>query len=156
MKHIALLIILATMHLTASAHEVRAGGLRYSLDTEQGTAAVISDIVHGINTYGGDIVVPATVYCDGANYTVTSIAEGAFAGSGATLIQLPETVTHIGDSAFEGTRALEGITLPCHLNELGTRVLAGSAVQTVDNPPKAFPYRASWKALSCGKPGTDP
>ncbi len=131
MKQIALLIILATMHLTASAHEVRAGGLRYSLDTEQGTAAVISDIVHGINTYDGDIVVPAMVYCDGANYTVTSIAEGAFAGSGATLIQLPETVTHIGDRAFEGTRALEGITLPCRLNELGTRVLAGSAVQTV-------------------------
>ena len=49
------------------------------------------------NPYKGVYIIPEQVYYDGANYQVTAIADSAFFQSKATEVQVPNTVTTIGE-----------------------------------------------------------
>ena len=68
--------------------------------------------INGLNATG-EVDIPASVYYNGSNYTVTKIGSLAFNGcSGLTSITIPNSVTTIGDSAFEGCSGLTSITIP--------------------------------------------
>ncbi|MBQ9466381.1 MAG: leucine-rich repeat domain-containing protein [Muribaculaceae bacterium] len=126
--------IAAVVAMWAGAYEIESGGLHYEIDAENGTAVLVSHIVDGINRYNGEVVVPEAVYCDGRNYEVTAVGEGAFAGSAVTLVQLPGSVRQIGKGAFAGARELQGLTLPMGLERLSERALAGTALTAVVLP----------------------
>lgn len=60
----------------------------------------------------GALEIPATVYHKGANYSVTTIADGAFQNcTGLTSVILPESITRIGANAFNGCSALNSVTI---------------------------------------------
>ena len=114
-------------------------GVYYVLNNEEKTAEVVRP--SGFR-YQGDIVVPDTVKQDGTSYAVTSLGEGAFMQSKLTSVQLPkqtlrvigpyaflecsglteidvpETVTTIGESAFEAYH-LKRISIPASVTEMG-------------------------------------
>lgn len=65
-----------------------------------------------INAATGALEIPATVFHQGTNYSVTSIAEGAFQNcTGLSSVILPESITEIGANAFNGCSALTSMTI---------------------------------------------
>ena len=50
--------------------------------------------------------------------SITSIEDGAFVGCGFSTINIPESVTNIGLSAFNSCESLEAIVLPQAITEI--------------------------------------
>jgi hypothetical protein len=126
----ALLLCLATK---ATAQDIVANGIYYNIisDTQ---VAVAPAIYEGINHYEGCIILPERVYCDGVNYDVAAIAPRAFWQSKVTEVQIPNSVTMIGDAAFADADQLTSITLPLGLKAVSRYMLAGTALSSVVLP----------------------
>ena len=92
-------------------------GVYYVFNDEDKTAEVVEP--SGFR-YQGDIVVPDTVNQDGTNYAVTSLGEGAFMQSTLTSLQLPkQTLRVIGDFAFLECSGLTTIDIPETVTAIG-------------------------------------
>ncbi len=142
-------ILLCSLLAACSAGEVRAqdieaNGIFYNIlsDTQVEVAPAIHD---GTNHYNGCIILPERVYCDGVNYEVTAIAPRAFWQSGVTELQIPNSVTMIGEAAFADAEDLTSITLPLGLKAVSKYMLAGTAIASIvlpegvtDIAPSAF------------------
>ncbi len=80
----------------------------YRYEVEDGGAIIFQ----ADKSLSGDIVVPDTL----GGYPVTGIYYGAFEGNEEiTSIELPDSITYIGEDAFWGCSALESIKLPANL-----------------------------------------
>ena len=134
------LLVLAGMPMTILAEEV--DGINYSFNKENKTAQVTKTY------YQGDMVIPETVSFEGIEYTVNSIANGAFASNNAltsatigkgvktigteafagcprmTSLTLPKGLETIGDSAFWICRGLKQVTIPSSVTSIGTSAFA--------------------------------
>ncbi|WP_300415134.1 leucine-rich repeat protein [uncultured Oscillibacter sp.] len=66
--------------------------------------------------------------------SVTSIGDSAFNGSGLTRIVIPEGVTSIGDSAFYRCSGLTSVTIPGSVKTIGGNVFAYSGLTSVAIP----------------------
>ena len=117
------------------SQDIEAGGIYYNIisDTQ---VAVTSAYYDGVNHYEGCIILPERVYCDGVNYDVTAIAPRAFWQSGVTQVQIPNSVTMIGEAAFAEAENLTDITLPLGLTAVSRYMLAGTAVRNVALPER--------------------
>ena len=96
---------------------------------------------------GGDIVIPSTISLssdgsaiEGIDYTVTSIADGTngnsvfySARSNITSIELPNTITKIGDYAFYGCDKLTAITIPESVITIGSHAFGNCTAVTEIN-----------------------
>ncbi len=78
------------------------------------------------NSYiAGDVVIPDTVTYNGVTYTVTELRTisdyyGTFSDcSGLTSVTIPNTVTTIGDYAFQSCSGLTSITIPNSVTSIG-------------------------------------
>ncbi len=118
---------------TALAQDIEANGIYYNIisDTQVEVAPAFYD---GVNHYEGCIILPERVYCDGVNYEVAAIAPRAFWRSAVTEVQIPNSVTMIGDAAFADAEDLTNITLPLGLKAVSRYMLAGTAVTHVALP----------------------
>jgi len=68
----------------------------------------------------GDLVIPETIYCNGADWTVVEIMEEAFRESTITSVVIPNTVTTIGNRAFYLCTSLSGtVVIPNSVNTVG-------------------------------------
>ena len=74
MRKFYLLTLLAFLPLLANADAVEIDGIYYNLDAKNHTAEVTTNP----NGYSGDVVIPAAVMSQAANYSVTSIGYLAF------------------------------------------------------------------------------
>ncbi len=63
--------------------------------------------------------------------TLTHMGEYAFAGSGITSILLPENLTEIPAHAFENTASLQNVTVSGVVTEVGEYAFAGSGVRSL-------------------------
>lgn len=82
--------------------------------------------------YSGDVVVPKEVTYNDVTYAVTSIDRRAFwegmihsltgaygsGCSGMTSVTIPNSVTSIGELAFDGCSGLTSITIPCNVKSI--------------------------------------
>ena len=85
--------------------------------SESGNVAVIAN---KNSEYSGNVTIPAKVTNNGTTYNVTAIGDKAFLNcSGLTDVKLPNSVTSIGEEAFEGC-GLTNITLPSKVNSIGS------------------------------------
>lgn len=92
-------------------------GLGYGNFTEEGTVDVSGGSVTSAN-----IVIPTTYLMGRRLFTVTSIVKGAFLSSVFTnmvSIEIPDTVTSIGQGAFQNCKCLTSITIPDSVTEIG-------------------------------------
>lgn len=64
----------------------------------------------------GEFVVPETV---------TSLADGLFAGSAITSVVLPDTIREIPAKAFQGCKSLTSVTFPANLEKIGDMAFEG-------------------------------
>lgn len=83
--------------------------------------------VSGHDNLTGKVVIPSYVHFDGEYYTVDGIAEKAFAGSVIEEIEIPSSVTTIGNQAFYPCSKLTKATLFGN-TALGTSVFPSYAV----------------------------
>lgn len=95
-------------------------GLIYTLQDE-------SFEVSGHDNLTGKVVIPSYVHFNGEYYTVDGIAEKAFAGSAIEEIEIPSSVTTIGNQAFYPCSKLTKATLFGN-TALGTSVFPSFAV----------------------------
>lgn len=117
------------------AQDILANGIYYNIISET-QVAVAPAYFDGINHYEGCIILPERVYCDGVNYTVAAIAPRAFWRSAVTEVQIPNSITMIGDAAFADAEDLTSITLPLNLTAVSRYMLAGTAITNVVLPEK--------------------
>lgn len=119
--------------MSGHAQDIVANGIFYNIisDTQVAVAPAYYD---GVNHYEGCIILPEKVFCDGVNYDVAAIAPRAFWGSNVTQIQIPNSVTMIGEAAFADADQLTDITLPLGLTAISRYMLAGTAITNLVLP----------------------
>ncbi len=66
--------------------------------------------------------------------TVTAVGEAAFADSALTAIDVPESVSVLGKSAFADTESLKSVVLHTGLTEIGESCFENSALEQIDLP----------------------
>lgn len=131
-----ILILLASvfgMAVQAIAQDIEANGIFYNIISNT-QVAVAPAYYDGVNHYEGCIILPERVYCDGVNYEVTAIAPRAFWQSAVTEVQIPNSVTMVGEAAFADAEDLTDITLPLGLTAVSRYMLAGTAVSNIVVP----------------------
>ncbi|MDO4510942.1 MAG: leucine-rich repeat domain-containing protein [Bacteroidales bacterium] len=145
-----LLSAAALSAMCAQAATFEAAGLYYTTTgaSTVKVARVPADLAQTA-PYKGVYIIPEQVYYDGANYTVSAIADSAFFQSKATEVQVPNTVTTIGECAFAYAADLTSVTLPLKLSAVSKMMLAGTNVVNVAVPEGV--KNIGWGAFqSCG------
>lgn len=117
----------------SQAQDIFANGIYYNIINET-QVAVAPAFFDGVNHYQGCIILPEQVYCDGVNYEVAAIAPRAFWQSGVTEVQIPNSITLIGEAAFADADDLTSITLPLKLKSVSRYMLAGTSVTNLILP----------------------
>ena len=100
-------------HAAVEEH-VLIDGLYYDLYADKTAEVVPEAWGYDSNNYKdlkGNIIIPSSIQFESTTYTVTSISEDAFFNcTGLTSVTIPNSVTYVGDQAFEGS----GITEPVY------------------------------------------
>ena len=126
-----------------------AGGLLYNLDDEHHTAQVAAE-QSAVAPVSANI--PSSVTYNDVAYTVTSVAEWAFYGSGGTVtsVSIPNTVTEIGRAAFWGLgNVVAPLIIPESLTAIPNEGFASSAWTSVSIPSTV--ETIGWSAFNnCG------
>ena len=100
--------------MVATAADFATGGLYYSINAESKTATV-TEVPAGEPAYSGAVIIPESVTYGGEKYTVNAIENKAFMRSGVTAVQIPPTVTALGDSIFYFAENLANVSLSVNL-----------------------------------------
>ena len=69
--------------------------------------------------YSGNVIIPSSVVYNGNTYSVTSIGNETFFNCSLTSVTIPNSVTSIGSSAFEGCSGLTSVTIPNSVTSIG-------------------------------------
>ena len=131
--HLFFILLLCMISKNVSAHDIEvpnADGvvIYYNLDSNAKTAEVTRKQPRG--NYSGDIIIPATIVYEDAEYSVTSIGERAFAGASLTSITIPNSVVSIGESAFANAY-LTSITIPNSVISIGESAFKNSSLTSI-------------------------
>ena len=103
---------------TESNVDFRGSNLRFTKDSI-GYAVLRKDSVEVVsNSYLTKAVIPASVSF-GNTFAVTGISDNAFKGNGITSVNIPNTITVIGSSAFENCKYLTSVTIPESVKNIG-------------------------------------
>ena len=85
-------------------------------------------MVTGLTSSAQDVTIPSTTRFSGSDYTVVSIADGAFYNKPETLsgtIVFPSTLRTIGASAFQGCALTGTLNLPASITSIGKSAFLG-------------------------------
>ena len=116
MKKQLLLLVMILLPMVTSADPVEIDGIYYNLIPKGN----IAEVTYNPNRYTGEVVIPGSVTYENANYSVTSIGNGAFSGcSSLTSVTIPQKVTSIRDYAFYGCSDLTSVTIPNSVTSIG-------------------------------------
>ena len=123
MKKILLFFAAMCCMMVANAQQFTdANGIKYNVtSTENKTVEVImrGNLI-GVDSYEGNIEIPATVANSSVTYNVTSIGESAFENcENLGSVTLPEGLESIGIRAFELCSNLASINIPSSVTEIG-------------------------------------
>ena len=129
-----ILLLALLLPLTATAYDFAVDGICYNIHGNE--AAVTSSRVTGFLYIGfsGSLVIPATVTYNETTYPVTSIEAVAFWGSTRlTSIDIPNSVTEIGQEAFGHCSALTSIVVESGNPRYDSRNNCNAIIETTNN-----------------------
>lgn len=99
----------------------------------------------GLGVFDGCTALTDIIFEEG----ITKIPNGAFAGSGIREIEIPETVTEIGEYAFSNCETLRNIQLPENLEIIGDRAFQNCSILKRLSLPSALTYLGSYAFQYC-------
>ena len=106
----------------ANAYDFEVDGLYYDIIS---TSELTCKVVSGDNMYSGDVKIPMTVQYKNRDLNVISINASAFQGcSSLTSVEIPNSVTEIGERAFYECSSLTSVKIPNSVTEIGERVFS--------------------------------
>ncbi len=109
---VILILTLITL-LFSSCEDLNSSKLEFEINVDGATCTIT-----GIRNFRGeDLVISEEI--DG--YGVVAIADNAFMNCDFKTVSLPDTITQIGKSAFEGCSLLESINIPQQVTEIQER-----------------------------------
>ena len=126
MKTLLAFMLPALLPQTAAAYDFMVGDLCYDINAD-GTSVTVTlkfydpwefDPGSGYSNLG-DVVIPETVTYGDTTYTVTGIGDIAFLLSDLTSVTIPNTVTYIGESAFERCSGLTSVIIGNSVTSIG-------------------------------------
>ena len=131
---IALLALCVSSWATVTQQQI--GSFYYELDDENHTATLIKDpnAANEWMSYSvyGDLVISGTVNDGVADYTVTTIGEGAFQNGNMSSIVIEEGVVNIADDAFWAcSNYLTKATLPSTIKHIGDGAFQSSGLTKI-------------------------
>lgn len=112
----------------------------FEINTTNKTAKIVGEFLNEWDGYGiinlsGDIVIPYEYkITEGENagvYKVTELGEYSFNGSDITSVRIPNTITTIGQYAFQRCKKLSTITFPSSVYDIGEGVCEYSGLMWV-------------------------
>ncbi|MDE5892846.1 MAG: leucine-rich repeat protein [Acetatifactor sp.] len=110
----------------------------FYVSTGDGWNFAVSGNYATITGYTGrntSLVIPSVVTDNGEIYVVNAIGPNTFSGNTAiTAVTLPDTITHIGESAFYSCENLREINLGTGLTEVGNYAFARSGLHLIAFP----------------------
>ena len=106
-KYLLPLLLLSTLPLSAQA--------QFNYVTNDGTITIT-----GYTGPGGDVTIPDTIN----GLAVTIIGDFAFTGRSLTSVTIPDSVTVIGEQAFNTCRSLTNVTMGNGLTNIGLQAFA--------------------------------
>ena len=110
----------------AWAYSFVADGIYYNITSSTNLTVEVTYETTSYNSYSGDVVIPATVENDGKTYSVTGIGQYAFMNStGLTSVVIPNTVTKIDNYAFLNSGLLT-VEIPSSVTTIGDRPFEGT------------------------------
>ena len=112
---VSLLLLCTTV---ATAQEFEVDSIYYNITDEANKTVEVIKYKEKKNT--GSVVIPESVTYNDATYSVTRIGDKAFSSCFFTSITIPNSVTSIGNDAFEGCRRLTSITIPNSVTTIGS------------------------------------
>lgn len=147
-----LLIIFAFAPNVVFAQYFTVGGIHYNvISTAQHQVEVTRSQVL-TEKYSGDIVIPSSVNYSSATYSVVAVGDTAFSACSAlTSVQIPPTVTRIGNHAFRNCTSLAWPGyLPPNLTRIGNSAFYGctNCVGTL-NLPSSITYIGTSAFFNC-------
>ena len=110
--------------------EITFENIKYQLDTENKTAAVI-----GYKDNPVEVIIPEYVDYENEKYKVTEIGKWTFVGClSLTSITIPNSVTSIGIQAFAWCDSLTSVTIPNSVTSIGSNAFNHSPLKEVRIP----------------------
>jgi hypothetical protein len=110
MKKMMIMLIMATVALTASAADFTVDGVNYTkTSSNEVSIAPLDELAR--KHYEGDFVIPDEVTYEGVTYKVTGFEEFALRGSGITSIKIGANITTIRKQGFNKCRSLTKVEM---------------------------------------------
>ena len=139
-RHLLCWLASLCLALPAMADTFEIGDLRFTVTDETERTVSVKAVNERIS---GSLVIPDTIEYDGRTYTVTSIAESAFAGCyNLTGVTIPPSVTSIEKGAFKGCTGLTSVTIPSSVTSIGDRAFYGIDTVYYAGNATGSPWRA--------------
>ena len=145
---LCIVMLLGAMHLTAvfSFADTSADG-KYEYLISGGKATLVE---YKRKSDTGTFTVPSTI----GGYPVTNIEDVCFSQCSLTSVTVPNSVTRVGDIAFEKCAKLTTVNLGSGLKEFGTNVFSETPRLASINVSAANPYFKSVNGVLYSKDGT--
>ena len=121
-----LAIVCVAMSKNVYAYDLEVDGIYYNIvSTADRTCEVTYKGKYSFEkTYSGVLTIPETIVYNTQTITVVGIGYYAFYNDELTEVNLPSTLTTIGDYAFSGCSSLANIILPQSLNSIGNEAFS--------------------------------